>query len=207
MILKRFVITRFMTNCYLIGDEHTKEVAVIDPGDTVEALEQEIDQKGYQVQRILLTHGHFDHIMGVERLIEKYHSKVALHQKDAECIFKLNSSFEQLEDNKFDQIPIATLLHDGDTISVGSVSLKVIHTPGHTPGSICLFTNDILFSGDTLFHHSVGRTDFPFGSDKDLVNSVQRLYQLPDDTKVYPGHGFSTTIGEEKANNLVVRAI
>ena len=183
------------TNCYVVSSEKTKDAIVIDPGldFSLEAdqIFDHITQAGLNVKLIVNTHGHPDHISGDSKFQEKYNVPICIHRSDA-------ASLEGLENVNF---PAAVLLEDGSLIEFGDESLKVMHTPGHTPGSICLLGERLVFTGDTLFAGGIGRTDFPGGSDSDMQLSLQKLMRLPEYFLIYPGHGSISTMGEEKRVN------
>lgn len=202
MILKRFVVGPLETNCYVFGDEDTKEAVVIDPGGDANTIKNYITKNNLQVKYVINTHGHGDHI-GNNR---NFNAEILIHKLDSAF---LNDPSLNLSDAFAVAItsPKATrLLNDGDEISIGKLPLRVMHTPGHTPGSICLNHNDIVFSGDTLFFEGIGRTDLPNSSWEALLGSIKnKLMVLPDGCKVYPGHGPETTIGHERRYNPFVK--
>jgi len=178
MQIKTIKVGSLQTNCYVIVDEKSKEAVIIDPGDEAEKILPEID--GLNICYIVITHGHYDHIQAVGVVKKQTKAKILMNAKAAYGL-------------KPDQT-----IKDNDEISFGSIVLKVIETPGHCPGAICLYTDKQLFSGDTLFHSTYGRVDLPGSSPQAMAASLRRLATLPDETKVFPGHGWSTTIGEEK---------
>ena len=188
MKVKSFPVGWLSTNCYVVSCEETKEAAVIDPGmesekETEQILEY-IKQNGFKIKYIINTHGHPDHVVGNEAIKEATGAPILIHQSTIE---KLNA------DRK---------LHEGDVLHVGNVKLVVLHTPGHTPDGISLLADNAVFTGDTLFAGSVGRTDFLGGSYADLMQSIKtKLMCLPDSFTVYCGHGPATTIGDEKMYN------
>lgn len=207
MIVKRYVLGMYQTNCYLVADEITKECAIIDPGTVSENLEKDIDSNDYAVKYIIFTHGHFDHIGGLEYYMLKYEkSTVLMHKEDVFCILEEYDIFNIDMVDKEKTVKNITLHDESNVFSLGDKFLKIIHTPGHTKGGVCIYTDGILFSGDTLFEHSIGRTDFICGDFNELKSSIkEKLYKLPDNTVVYPGHGDTTTILEEKIGNPYVR--
>lgn len=194
-------VGQLMTNCYIVWDENTKNAAVIDPGDDGAFIAQNLKKKGLTLQYILLTHGHFDHIGGVDELLETCGSspKVYISEKD----MALPSAFG--ENVHLDPSVVTFWLH-GDVITMDSISFKVMATPGHTPGSVCLICGDVIFSGDTLFQGSCGRTDFPGGSWKEMAASLKKLYQLPGDYTVFSGHTNSTTLDWERKTNVFMQS-
>jgi len=192
----------FDTNAYLVWNAHTCEALLIDPASPSEEILSFINEKKLNVLAIVNTHGHADHIGGNAYFKKVLNAMVCIHKSDAEMLInpKLNLSSYLDLDLSF---PAADrLLSDGDTFKLGQDEFIVIHTPGHSRGSICLYSEKILFSGDTLFNHDVGRTDLPGGSYEMIINSITtRLFTLPDDTLVLPGHGPQSIISDEKKNN------
>ncbi len=205
MKIEKVIVGSLSTNCYIVYDENTKESIVIDPGDSASLICTKLDDLGLSVNYIVLTHAHVDHICAVDILKSKYDAKICIGKYDAE---KLNDSMLNLCAFFGFSSPKAKadiLLSDGDALVLSDKSFKIIQTPGHTDGSISLYFDDCLISGDTLFYESVGRTDFPSGSSNELRNSIKNiLFKLPSETKVYPGHGEMTTIEHEKNNNPFV---
>lgn len=193
-------------NCYLLSCPETKKVAVIDPGADGKGIYRWILEKGYTVEFILLTHGHFDHIGGVNDLRELCQGKVGIHKGDAAMLTDGKRNFSALMGSAFETQPADFLIEDGQVLTVGQLSVTVLATPGHTPGGVCFLTPEGLISGDTLFEGTVGRTDFPGGSMEQLLDGIEKkLMVLPDETRVYPGHGSDTTIGREKRENPYLR--
>lgn len=189
-------------NCYIFSCPETKKAAIIDPGANSEALKKWIEDKGVEVEYILLTHGHWDHIGAVDKIREATGAKVGIHSQDAEMLTNGNMNLSTMLGRPFALNAPDFFLEDGQVIQVGNLSMKVIATPGHTKGGVCFLTPDGLISGDTLFQGSIGRTDLPGGSYDELIKAItQKLLVLPDDTKVYPGHGPESTIGGEKRIN------
>jgi glyoxylase-like metal-dependent hydrolase (beta-lactamase superfamily II) len=206
MHIENVVVSNFMTNCYLVGCEETKQAMVIDPGGDFESIKQMIDSSDYKVKLIVCTHGHNDHILAVKKLKDYTGAKVYIQDRDKKCLQNSLYSGAMMFGFKQEECDEDKALLDGDTFDVGNLHFTVLHTPGHTKGGMCLYTPGHLFSGDTLFYGTVGRTDFPRASFKEIQASIlEKLYKLPDDTIVYPGHGKRTTIGYEKKNNAYVR--
>lgn len=193
------------TNCYLVWDEIAGKAFLVDPGEYSPDIDRIIEMEGLSVEYIILTHGHGDHIGGIEKFMEKYPAaKVAAGEAELSILSdaKLNFSGE-ISGNDVEIRP-DVLLKDGDELTVGGLTLRIIETPGHTPGGISIYIEEegIVFSGDTLFRMSIGRTDLPGGDPEQLLNSIrEKLFVLPDETKVYPGHMAATDIGIEKRGN------
>lgn len=191
------------TNCYFLYKEGSEEVIFVDPGDRGADIYEALKKKGLSVAAILLTHGHFDHIWGAQKLRECSGAKI--YALDAEKVVCQDAYVNvSAQAGRKATIDPDEWLTDGQELSFAGISLKVIATPGHTIGSCCYYVPEagFLVAGDTLFAGSVGRTDFPTGSMSRLIRSIkEKLFVLPDETKVYPGHGEETTIGEEKQYN------
>lgn len=206
MILESLEVGPIMANCYILGCEETKEAAVIDPGGDPERILQILNRLGLTVKLIINTHGHFDHVGANKQLKSATGAPILIHEGDAPMLSHLRSSAASfglsVEDSPTaDQMPA-----DGDTLTFGRITLKVIHVPGHSPGGIALQAEDSVFVGDTLFSGSIGRTDLPGGNFDDLIASVRtKLFTLPDDTQVLCGHGPATSIGREKRYNPFFR--
>ncbi|MBE3587925.1 MAG: MBL fold metallo-hydrolase [Thermoanaerobacteraceae bacterium] len=201
LVIEPFVVRYTATNCYLVYNSSGREGIVIDPGDRSAALWQRITERGLKVTKIINTHGHIDHIGGNDWLRELTGAAVFIHPADRRCYGDVNYNCSYISMPTVVKDADGTIT-EGDVIDVGGVGLRVIHTPGHSPGSICLLAPGALFCGDTLFAGSVGRTDFPGGSEPVMLNSLrEKIMTLPDDLAVYPGHGPSTQIGTERRNN------
>jgi glyoxylase-like metal-dependent hydrolase (beta-lactamase superfamily II) len=201
VILKTLAVGPFAANCYILATEPAAEGVIIDPGDQANVILQNVSALGLSIKHIILTHGHIDHVGALKDTKEATGADIVIHTEDAPTLSKdLVNRMLGLTYPK--PPPPDRLLDDGDIISFADISLKVLHTPGHSPGSICLLMNDHLFSGDTLFSGSIGRSDLPGGDYTKLMHSLKtRLLMLPDDIRVYPGHGPATTIGEERKQN------
>lgn len=197
MIIKRVMAGVYGANCYIVMDEDTKEAVVLDPGGDVDDVEMELKKLGATVKYIILTHGHFDHTTGVESLKHMTKASVAIGVKDNEMILSGAQYYGPLIEGGAD-----ICLKHKDVITFGKCNMEVIETPGHTAGGICLKIEDSLFTGDTLFKHSIGRSDLLGGDHNTLINSIKsNLMCLEDNMVVYPGHGPSSTIGEERRYN------
>jgi glyoxylase-like metal-dependent hydrolase (beta-lactamase superfamily II) len=207
MILLRLPLGIYAANCYIVGCPETKKACVIDPGGEHDKIVEALKEYDLTCESIVLTHGHMDHIGGLAGLAEKTGAQILIHEEDADMLKDPRINLSGSMGGDAISITANRLLKDNDRIDFGNLRLKVIHTPGHTPGSICLKINEHLFAGDTLFQRSVGRTDLAGGNQNALVQSIKKkLYKLPEDTVVYPGHGPDTTIGFEKKGNMVIRA-
>ncbi|MCE5284920.1 MAG: MBL fold metallo-hydrolase [Pelosinus sp.] len=194
------------TNCYIVYSEHTRQAAVIDPGGNAEDILAELKEQQLTVLAIINTHGHADHIMANTKLREVTQAPLYIHSADAPMLLSARLNLSQFLGMEFTCEPADQLLSEGDKITIGEFVLTVVHTPGHTPGGISLLTDQIVFSGDTLFAESVGRTDFPGGSQSQIVESVKnKLLILDDAVKVLPGHGPGTTIGWERTHNPYIQ--
>lgn len=200
-----FVIGMIGTNCYLIEDEKSGEMAVVDPADHSDQLLQEIDKRGGRLSYILLTHGHYDHIIGVAELCERYHPTVCASEKELMLISEPSYNLSKNHGIAIKPFTVDRPLKDGDTVKLGESEFRFMLTPGHTMGSGCYIVDDSIFSGDTLFCTSVGRTDFPTSSMRDMMQSVSRLKNLEGDYDVYPGHDIFTTLDRERKYNPFMR--
>lgn len=197
MIIKKLLAGVYGANCYILFDEEAKEAVVLDPGGDVDDIEKELNKLEAKVKYIILTHGHFDHTTGVDGLKAVTKATVAIGKNDNDMILKEVQYYGPLIEGGAD-----ITLSDGDTLEFGKHSIKVIDTPGHTPGGVCLLVENHLFTGDTLFKRSIGRSDLAGGNHETLIRSIkEKLAILPKNTIVYPGHGPSSTIGEEILTN------
>ncbi len=208
MIVRGLVVGPIAANCFIIGDEETRDGAIIDPGGEAGRILQVVEETSLSIQFIIATHGHFDHSAGVAHLKRVLNADFLMHRDD--LVFARKSKQAALNWNiEIEQVPDPdNFLEEGDVLKLGELELKIIYTPGHSPGGISIYieSENVVFSGDTLFQGSVGRTDFDGGSMAVLARSIrEKLYSLPDNTIVYSGHGPPTTIGDEKMQNMFVR--
>ena len=196
MIIKAIPAGIYDANCYIVMDEKTKDAVVLDPGGDGEMLERAIKDMGANAKGILLTHGHMDHVGGVEYLSDKLNVPFYISKIDEEYMEKDKYVFGSIRNAN-------GYLEDGNDLSFGSLNIKVIATPGHTKGGLCFLIEDKLFTGDTLFQGSIGRTDFIGGSFPEIIDSIKtKLLPLGDEIEVYPGHGPKSSIGYEKGYNM-----
>jgi len=201
MKINKIVVGPIQTNCYLVYDETSKEAVIVDPGDESSKIEKAVRGLPVTVKAVLLTHGHFDHVTSAEDIARAFNVPVMIHKNDEILVSSIGSRIGRMLGFGTAQVNVNTFLNDGDKIKVGGSEFEVLLTPGHTQGSICLYSkNDgILISGDTVFKNDVGRIDLVGGSEEQMMNTLkEKLFSLPDETKVYPGHGHSTVLGNEK---------
>ncbi|MCL2352629.1 MAG: MBL fold metallo-hydrolase [Firmicutes bacterium] len=202
MKIKVFTDPDMDQNCYLCADEASSEAVLIDPGGVYYQLAEYLLKKPYKIQKILLTHGHFDHMISAEAVKELTGAAIMAYSGERELLSDDEDNISENIGLDISIVPDETF-EDGATINFGGESLKVIHTPGHTSGGVCFYhPGGVLFSGDTLFRETVGRADLPTGNRETLIRSVrEKLFKLPGETAVYPGHGEPTTIAHEIAEN------
>ena len=206
MIIKKLEVGPIMANCFILGCELTKQAVVIDPGDDADRILMELGKSNLTVKYLINTHGHFDHVSANKRMKEATGAQIAIHPEDEPMLHELSQSALMFGLSAENSPPADILLKDGDEVSFGDITLQVIHTPGHSRGGISLYTKGHLFSGDTLFAGSIGRTDLSGGDYDTLISSIkEKLLIFDEDTIVYTGHGPETTIGNEKRMNPFLR--
>lgn len=202
---RRLILGELETNCYLVWADNGEGI-VIDPADEPQVILSALAQEGITVKAVVLTHVHFDHMLAAEAVCARAGAPLYVGAGDEEALTDPNRNLSGwFSPEQKITIAGACLLREGDALSFGDASLTVMETPGHTPGCLCLYADDVLFSGDTLFRSSIGRLDFPGGDTAAMVRSLERLLRLPDETAVYSGHGPATTIGTEKKYNPYFR--
>jgi len=205
LIIKELVVGPLMANCFICGCSKTKEAVVIDPGGDADTILLSLADAKLKVKYIINTHGHFDHVSANGKMKDATGADILIHPLDAPMLEKLSSNAAFFGVSVENSPPCDQTLEEDDTVSFGDITLKVIHTPGHTPGGISLYTNGIVFVGDTLFAGSIGRTDFPGGDFNTLISSIKtKLFNMEDDIRVFSGHGPETSIGVEKRHNPFV---
>lgn len=209
MKISSLAVGPLQSNCYVIWDEETKYAAIIDPGDEPQKIKMEIESQGLIPKIMFITHGHIDHIAGAAGLKKAYPAiEVMGHKEDADMMLDPVKNLGIMMGLDVRGPAFEKLLEDGDTITLGKTKLNVLHVPGHSPGSICLYYKgtgkgqSTLFAGDVIFYLGIGRTDFPGGSFELLIDGIRKkIFTLPPDTVIYPGHGNDTTVKFEKASN------
>lgn len=199
MIVKSAKLGDMGNNCYLIVDERTNKSALVDCTNASEVMSDMIGDT--DLQYVLLTHGHFDHIIGTREIKQKYNASVVISNEDAPMLSSSKLSLAVFCGAEHNNVDADICVGDGDIIELGDLSIKVISTPGHTSGGVCYMVEDCLFTGDTLFCLSCGRTDLPTGDDVELLKSLHKLRDLDGDYKVYPGHDSFSTLDNERKNN------
>lgn len=205
MIFEAMPVGSFWSNCYIIGSEKTREAAIIDPGADFNKIDNKIIELDLIPKMIILTHAHGDHIGAVADFKNKYNIPVYIHEDDAEALADSSKNMTKMLFRKDLSVTPDVKLKDGDLIKLGDLDLEIIHTPGHTPGGICIKVENIMMTGDTLFNRSIGRTDFPGGSFDEIISSIKnKIFKYDDDTIIYPGHNSPSTIRAEKQGNPFV---
>ena len=206
MKIERLPVGIYAANCYLVYCDDTKDALVIDPGGDSDEILDRIENLGLRVKYIILTHGHGDHIGGLLDVKNKTGAPILIHEKDEEYLKDSKKNLSSMMSLGNVELEADRLLKDGDKLTLGKNTVEIIYTPGHTPGGISIKIDNCIFTGDTLFAGSIGRTDFAGGSYEEIIHSVnERLIIYPDDTTIYPGHGPSSTIGKEKDSNPFVK--
>lgn len=210
MDIKTFIVNPLQVNCYVVSDPETRQTAIIDPGmffdSERKAIHDYIDANGLELRCVLLTHGHFDHAMSAAWVHETYGLAPCVHTADTDLLQHCEEQIRLFlhRSMSVQQPPTVKQLNDGDSVIIGNIELKVIHTPGHTLGGVCFYcpAHNVLFSGDTIFHGSIGRTDLDTGNTQQLIDSIQQhIITLPAETKILPGHGPATSVGTEQHIN------
>ena len=205
LVVHQMSVGPLQVNCFIVACQRTGEAAVIDPGGEGEKILQLADQEGFDIRMIVNTHGHFDHIGANRHIVEKTGAELLIHADDLPLLQNARSHAEVYGLSVSPSPEPDRLLSQGDSVQFGDLSFSVLHVPGHSPGGICLYGDDHLFVGDVLFSGSIGRTDLPGGDFDALLHGVrERLFALPDETIVHPGHGPDTTIGRERRMNPFV---
>jgi len=207
LVLEKIVVGVLATNCYIIAPSDNAEAAVVDPGADASLISERLRQFNLKLKFIINTHGHYDHVSADSELAKENNVPVYMHSED---IYMLNDSSANLSlfwDKPIEKVDILKELEEDQILYVGGLALKIIHTPGHTKGSISILVKNKLFTGDLLFKDSVGRTDFPGSSFRALIKSLEKIANLPDNTQIYPGHGPVTVLGKEKQNNMFLKGI
>lgn len=206
--LRNFSPAMVYANCYILKDEESGEALVVDPGTYNKRLEALLKEEGItKLRYILLTHGHFDHISGVGDLQAAFGGEVVIHKADESCLYSKDESLASKFHFSQNKARADIVLCGGEELDFGGYKISVIHTPGHTKGSVCYTVADMMFSGDTLFKGTVGRTDFPGGSYEEMMDSMKKLGSLESNFNVYPGHDVSTTLEREKRYNPYMKGI
>ena len=202
MIIKTFVEPPIDNNNYLIIDEETKEAALIDCSSIDDRIDEEIEKQGANLKYILLTHGHFDHIAGIRPNRFKNNPQIVMHKADVDWLNNANQYLPMFGMPEITIPKVDIFVEDGDTIQLGSLEIKVLHTPGHTQGGVCYLVDGNLFSGDTIFREAVGRCDLEGGNFNQIVESIEdKIFTLPAKTVIHPGHGNITSVEWEKEHN------
>lgn len=201
MHVERLVVGQLQTNCYLVWDKETQKAIIIDPGDDGDFILRRIQDFNLEPDFIIATHGHFDHVLAVTELKLALNIPFLMHKTDLFLLKRARQTAKFFQGVEADpDLPVEKFIKEGDLVKFGNEKLRVIETPGHSPGGVSLFDRGVLFSGDTLFAQGVGRTDYSYGSEENLKNSLKKLLNLPQDTHVYPGHGQKTSVENEKMN-------
>ena len=202
MILERVVVGSYAVNCYIVGDEKTREAIVVDPGADGKAILAAINKHNLNVKYIILTHAHGDHIGALDVVKAETKAPVLIHQNDEGMLQDKNRNFTSFMGGKAIEMGADKFLNDGDVLNIGDIELKIIHTPGHSKGGICILFENVLICGDSLFAGSIGRTDLEGGNYAQLIQAIKdKILVLDDSINVLPGHGPTSTIGRERVSN------
>ncbi len=203
MNIKRLILGPVSTNCYVFCDTERGKALVIDPAESADVIADTAKNDGCEIEKVILTHGHYDHTDGLSELLKLAPgATVYAHEKSSYVLNDSSVSRSRKIGDDFEAVVPDKTVEDGDIIPFGSFEFKVIYTPGHTIDSMCLMLDDMIFCGDTVFRHSIGRTDMPTGSFEQEIQSIKtKLMPLDDNIMLYPGHGESTSVGEERRNN------
>ena len=205
-VIRTVVCGAIQNNTYIIKHKDSASAVVIDPAGSGADVVDELRKMGVQVELVLLTHGHFDHIEGLDAVRKAYDAPVAIHRADAGMLVDASQNLSRYLNRPISFAAADRLLDDGDEIQAAGLTIVVISTPGHTRGGVSFLVGDALFTGDTLFHLDAGRTDFPYSSTDDLFQSIERLFALPGDYRVFPGHEEDTTLEFERNNNTFMKS-
>ncbi|MBI4685991.1 MAG: MBL fold metallo-hydrolase [Nitrospirae bacterium] len=207
MLIKSLVVGPLEANCFIVADEKTKETMIIDPGDEPARIMEIVKENNLKVKYIVCTHAHFDHVGGISELKDETDAQIVIHKDELE-IYEGARDQAAFWGYELEPLPEPDIfVNEGDRLEFGNLKFEIFHTPGHSPGGICLYGGNFIFTGDTLFAGSVGRTDFYGGDMEKLKKSFVRLMSLPEGTKVFAGHGPSSTIKEEKTVNFFMEEI
>lgn len=201
-----FSLGVMQTNCYFLISESSNECIIVDPGAEFDKIKEKLEKRNLTPKKVIITHGHFDHIMALSEIRANYDVEVLIHELDNELITDPDKSLMKFYvNNDKGEAPADRLLHDGDTIIFDNTEIRVMHTPGHTPGSCCFIFGKTMICGDTIFRGNIGRYDFLGGDYESMMKSVEKIKNLPGDYKILPGHGTSTRLDYERENNIYMR--
>lgn len=206
MFLEKLAAGIYGVNCYILADDSTGKAAIIDPGGDADKVLSVLEDNELQLEYILLTHGHGDHIGGVKELMDRTNAPLYIHREDLYILQDKDKNYSSRMGDNPVELDTNNFLADGDILSLGQLKIRIIHTPGHTPGGVCILVNNLLFSGDTLFANSIGRSDLDGGNHDQLIQSIKdKLMDLDEEITVLPGHGPASRIGIEKLTNPFLR--